>query len=333
MADSKKPRKKSKSYACRYANETPEERRARLDKRALSRKAKLALESTEDRELRLSKQREHYRKTKSRISSEQKLQQANYRKAYYAANRERILARQRQYASENKEAKLAAGREYWRANREKILCKSKLYREANKEAISARRKAKYQQEKELIKQKQRDYRSKDPQRYRERHNKVQKKWRAENKDRVRAIYRRHMNKKRKTDVLFWLKCTVRERIACALSRQSSRKSDRTIALVGCSVAELARHLEARFLPGMTWENRGIKGWHIDHVIPIAKFDLKDPEQQSAAFHYTNLQPLWAKDNQRKGATAEGQNLFGFAYAARIADKASATPKKRRKRGG
>jgi hypothetical protein len=333
MADSTRPRKKQKSYSCRHAHETPEQRRERLGKRALSRKAKLALESTEERELRLSKQREHYRKTKPRISDEQKLKKASYRKAYYAANRDQILAKQKQYVEKNKQARLAAGREYWRANRERILAKSKLYRDANKEAISVRRKEKYRQESEAIKQKQRDYRKKDPQRYREMHSRTQKEWRAKNKDLVRAIYRRHMNKKRTTDVLFWLKCTVRERIACALSRQSSRKSDRTLALVGCTVAELARHLEDKFLPGMTWENRGIRGWHIDHIIPIAKFDLKDPEQQLAAFHYTNLQPLWAEDNQRKGTKTEGQNCFGFAYAARIADAASAKPKRRRKHGG
>jgi len=45
--------------------------------------------------------------------------------------------------------------------------------------------------------------------------------------------------------------------------------------------------------GMTWENRGKGGWHIDHVLPYASFDLSDPEQQKICFHYTNLQPLWA----------------------------------------
>jgi hypothetical protein len=333
MADSTRPRKKQKSYSCRHAHETPEQRRERLDKRALSRKAKLALESTEERELRLSKQREHYRKTKPRLSDEQKLKKASYRKAYYAANRDQILAKQKQYVEKNKQARLAAGREYWRANRERILAKSKLYRDANKEKISIRRKAKYQQEKEVVKKKQRDYRKRDPQRYRDNHNRVQKEWRVKNKDRVRAIYNRHMKKKRSSDVLFWLKCAVRERMCCALRKQSSAKSDRTIVLVGCTVSQLRRHLESLFLPGMTWDNRGIHGWHIDHIIPVSRFDLSDPAQQAAAFHYTNLQPLWAKDNLRKGDRVSGQNLFGFAHAAKIADAASAKPKRRRKHGG
>jgi hypothetical protein len=50
---------------------------------------------------------------------------------------------------------------------------------------------------------------------------------------------------------------------------------------------------------MSWGNYGLHGWHVDHIIPCASFDLTDPEQQRQCFHYTNLQPLWAEDNLRK----------------------------------
>jgi hypothetical protein len=50
---------------------------------------------------------------------------------------------------------------------------------------------------------------------------------------------------------------------------------------------------------MTWENYG--QWHVDHHIPLAEFDLREPEQQKQAFNYTNLRPLWAADNHRKHA--------------------------------
>ena len=48
---------------------------------------------------------------------------------------------------------------------------------------------------------------------------------------------------------------------------------------------------------MNWDNHG--EWHIDHHIPIASFNLLKEEEQKC-FHYTNLKPLWAKDNLSKG---------------------------------
>jgi len=72
-----------------------------------------------------------------------------------------------------------------------------------------------------------------------------------------------------------------------------------VRALGCTVDECRAHIEARFLPGMTWQNWGLHGWHIDHVVPISRFNLTDPAQMAAACHYTNLQPLWAADNRKK----------------------------------
>jgi len=61
------------------------------------------------------------------------------------------------------------------------------------------------------------------------------------------------------------------------------------------------------MPGMTWDNhgtgkngKGMKEWHIDHIIPCCKFNLSKDEEQRKCFHYSNLQPLWASDNMKKG---------------------------------
>jgi len=83
--------------------------------------------------------------------------------------------------------------------------------------------------------------------------------------------------------------------------KKGKKAASTMELAGCTVAQLRQHLEAQFTDGMSWENYGKHGWHVDHIRPCASFDLVDPEQQRQCFHYSNLQPLWAMDNMRKGA--------------------------------
>jgi hypothetical protein len=79
------------------------------------------------------------------------------------------------------------------------------------------------------------------------------------------------------------------------------KTESIRRLTGVDLDTVREHLEKQFLPGMHWGNHSFQGWHIDHVLPLASFDLSIPEQQSRAFHYTNLQPLWAGDNLRKSA--------------------------------
>lgn len=95
------------------------------------------------------------------------------------------------------------------------------------------------------------------------------------------------------------------RIRSNLSRRINKalkgicKSAGTISLIGCSIETFKTLLASLFAPGMTWENYG-PVWHVDHIKPCAKFDLKDPEQQRLCFHWSNQQPLFAKDNIRKG---------------------------------
>lgn len=94
-----------------------------------------------------------------------------------------------------------------------------------------------------------------------------------------------------------LSCYLRNRLYCALKK--NYKSGSAVRDLGCSIEELKKYLEAQFQPGMTWDNWGKYGWHIDHIEPLCKFDLTDSEQLKKACHYTNLRPLWAEDNLRK----------------------------------
>lgn len=72
------------------------------------------------------------------------------------------------------------------------------------------------------------------------------------------------------------------------------------ALIGCSSAQLASHLQSKFKRGMTWANYGTH-WHVDHVLPCASFDQQDPKQRAQCWHWTNLEPLEAKKNLEKSA--------------------------------
>jgi hypothetical protein len=78
------------------------------------------------------------------------------------------------------------------------------------------------------------------------------------------------------------------------------KSAPTLKLLGCSLDHLRLHIQKQFKRGMNWNNHGTC-WHLDHKEPCASFDLSKPEQQRRCFHFTNLQPLFARDNSSKHA--------------------------------
>ena len=100
--------------------------------------------------------------------------------------------------------------------------------------------------------------------------------------------------------LFRLKDNLRSRLRKAL--KNNCKSGSSIKDLGCSIEEFKKYLESKFQEGMSWENR--RDWHIDHIKPLSFFDLSNREQFLEACHYTNLQPLWAKDNLIKGSKHE-----------------------------
>ena len=107
------------------------------------------------------------------------------------------------------------------------------------------------------------------------------------------------NQRRNTDLALNLKLRLRRRMNGAMHAVGSKAVDSTLALLGCTPDDLKAHLAAQFTDGMTLDNYG--EWEIDHIRPCASFDLTDPDQQRACFHYTNLQPLWRSDNRSKGA--------------------------------
>lgn len=104
-------------------------------------------------------------------------------------------------------------------------------------------------------------------------------------------------KKRKLSIPYRIKALLRSRLNQAI--KNIQKTGSAVANLGCSIEEFKIYLESKFQPGMSWDNWGRFGWHIDHKVPLSKFNLADPHELKKACHYTNLQPLWANENLRK----------------------------------
>lgn len=127
-------------------------------------------------------------------------------------------------------------------------------------------------------------------------NEYKNKWRAENKEHCSKRNKEYMNKKMQ-DPTFRIKKNLRNRLSQAF--KNNQKTGSAIDDLGCSVEKLKKHLESKFTKDMSFENYG--EWHIDHVKPLASFDLTNKEELKKACNYKNLQPLWAEDNFKKGS--------------------------------
>lgn len=107
--------------------------------------------------------------------------------------------------------------------------------------------------------------------------------------------KRHIER-RKEDILYKLADSIRSRTKKSLNHKSWKKTTKFYEYIGCNLIELKTHLESQFKNNMSWKNYG--EWHIDHIIPLSS--AKTKEELYKLCHYTNLQPLWAIDNLRKG---------------------------------
>lgn len=120
-----------------------------------------------------------------------------------------------------------------------------------------------------------------------------KKERALYMENNRDRYRNWVNNHYKSNINHKLRILISGRMREKLKKD---KSDNTINLLGCSIKYFKNYIKSLFQEGMIWDNYGLKKWHLDHIIPCSKFELKNSEEQEVCFHYTNYQPLWAKDN-------------------------------------
>lgn len=186
-------------------------------------------------------------------------------KEYYKKNREHLINKAKENYINNRERDIAKTKEYALNNKEAIREKKRLYRLKNLDEHS-RRDALY--------------------------------YRKNRHDRIKSSC--EYSKKRLThDPVYRMVKNLRRRLSLAIEKGVGKKTLSTLDLTGCSWIELRKHLESQFKDGMLWSNYGTHGWHVDHIIPCSYFNLTLDLDQKKCFHYTNLQPLWAKDNLKK----------------------------------
>jgi len=117
----------------------------------------------------------------------------------------------------------------------------------------------------------------------------------------KQIQQANKKKRYNNNLNYRMRVKLKNKIYDILKKFGADKKNTTIELLGCDIEFFLKYMENKFEEGMTWENYGYETWHIDHIIPVSSFDLTKEEEQRKCWHYTNLQPLWAKDNIKKGA--------------------------------
>jgi len=199
---------------------------------------------------------------------------------------------------------ISCNKAYYLENKKSISLKNKTRHLKNKIHNNNRSKEYYKKNSKTVKEYQKKYSEIN----REKTNGYKNKWRLENKEYYKSYYdinKTEINKKRQerinSDPMFKLKCSLRSLINVSFN---TVKPCKTEEIIGCSFEFFKKHIESKFKPFMTWENKGnpkdgvfepLKNWDIDHIIPLST--AKNESEVLKLNHYTNLQPLCSFENR------------------------------------
>ncbi len=188
---------------------------------------------------------------------------AEYKRQWYLANRERISAKNKERREHRKEI-----HDSWRSkNMDRIRTRNRLWRKKNVEHVLA----------------------------------YSRKWGKANRSKFRHKKALYTRLRRATNIEFKIKDTLRSSLSKTLRKNTASKHSSVMKLLGCSIKDFRIYIESKFEVGMSWKNYGRIGWHLDHIMPCAIFDLSKPEHQKRCFHFSNMQPMWAHENHSKSA--------------------------------
>ncbi len=220
----------------------------------------------------------------------------------YAENKDVYNERSRKYREENKDKIKQINKNYYKENIDKISEYHRSYAQGEgRQKIADYKKAYYEKNKEQIQEYKKQHHIKN----RDRDNAKANEYRIKNKESLNA----KSVERRKVSAYDRIAHNLRTRIGSVISGRS--KGGRLNLLLGCDVLSFIKHLESQFEAGMTMSNygRGKYCWSIDHIVPLACFNLEDEEDVKRAFHWSNCRPMWVSENASKGSTYNGKKYY------------------------
>lgn len=227
-----------------------------------------------------------------------KFEHAIEQKVWRTENPERHKTARKAWEAENS-VKLEQQRKVWRnENRDKLAAIDKRYRTNNREKVASTKRLYWENNTQKIYTAQQSWRKNNPEKV-----KISQA-RADKKRNARPDVKEARRARRKAQYPFRtpeqkFEVYLRTRVYNAM--KGNWRSGSAVRDLGCSIIELKAHIESLFEPGMSWENwgQGAGKWHVDHVQPLASFDLSNPEEFLKAVNWKNLQPLWSHHNLSK----------------------------------
>lgn len=206
-----------------------------------------------------------------------------------------VQEKNRRYREKNKDKIKEYNKLYSKINKKKLNEKSKKWNEDNKERKSEYAKNYNNENKQKIREYRKLYKIKNRKKISKRNSEYEKLYK-EKRSKIRK-------ERKRTDSVYKLKVNLRTRICMAFNLINIKKNSRTFEIIGLNPQVLKFYIENKFAKGMNWSNHGrwknksgkwIYGWDIDHIIPLSS--AKNEEELIKLCHYTNLQPLWHRDN-------------------------------------
>ena len=205
-----------------------------------------------------------------------------------------MKSKRKERYKENPDIQKKRSAEYREKNKEKCIQTVREWRDRNKDYDKDYNKKRRRYDKDEVKDRNKKYWEENKEELKKRHREYYK----ENKDNILKSNLKYESDRKKSDPLYKMTKNLRCRTRAAFKASRWHKNSSNIDMLGCSFNEAFKHIESQFTEGMSWKNHGVRGWHIDHIIPLCSANTE--EELVSLCHYTNLQPLWAKDNLIKG---------------------------------